>query len=232
MSKQKMRLIPIAAGSILLLMLAYTYKEVASQLLDPQNLRTLAQDNIHLLKLVMLLVMIVQNMFTIIPLILVISINISLFGLGYGYVWSVVTSILAAFITFYIVRLWLHEKVARYLKQSSWMDKMDRNGYWFVFMGRLIPFVPTSLVNIASGAGMIKVRKFIAATAIGNALYFLALSLIAQGFISAAIQQGLYAVFIAAVLGYASFKLWKYYRPKNRNPEPAFKSFENKHSGE
>lgn len=218
MKNKRMRLAIAAVGLIGLLLFAYLSRDAVGQWLDLDHLRTLARDHTLLLKLMMLGVMVIQNLFTIIPLILVISINISLFGLAYGYAWSLLTSIVGALICFFVVRLWLQKWVEGLLKRTTWKDNISDRGYWYVFMGRLIPFVPSSLINIAAGASTVKLRHFLIGTIVGNALYFLALSLMAEGLMAAAVQQGLYVGVVVLAVGYAVYRIWLSRRKKAAPP--------------
>lgn len=218
MKNKRMRLAIAAVALLALLLLAYLSRDAVGQWLDLDHLRTLARDHTLLLQLMMLGVMVIQNLFTIIPLILVISINISLFGLAYGYAWSLLTSIVGALVCFFVVRLWLQKWVEGLLKQTAWKDNISDKGYWYVFMGRVIPFVPSSLINIAAGASTVKLRHFLIGTTVGNALYFLALSLMAEGLMVAAVQQGLYVGVIIVVAGYTAYRIWRGRRKKADTP--------------
>src|SRR5690606_35752033 len=82
---------------------------------DLERIQELAQDNLFMILLITLGLAVLQNMLTVIPLILLISLNISLFGLMNGYLWSWLTSIIGASIAFVIYRFWLQDYIVKKL---------------------------------------------------------------------------------------------------------------------
>ncbi|MER2236874.1 MAG: TVP38/TMEM64 family protein, partial [Psychrobacillus sp.] len=83
---------------------------------DVDKAKTFLDKNIAYALFFMALVMVIQNSFTVFPLILVITINIALFGFVNGFLWSWFTSVLASIIVFYGVR---------YIFQSMIIHKFD-----------------------------------------------------------------------------------------------------------
>ncbi|WP_142675791.1 TVP38/TMEM64 family protein [Bacillus taeanensis] len=151
--------------------------------------------------------MIIQNTFTVIPLILLLTLNITLFGFFYGYMWSWFTSVAAAVIVFLIVR-GLFQDVLLQKGYSGMKDKIEQNGFMYVLIGRIFPFVPTSIINIAAGLSTVRFNHFLLATAVGNLIYFFILSLIPLGFLSKKFDQYiLVALSTAAILAFVGYKL-------------------------
>ncbi|MBP1988714.1 TVP38/TMEM64 family protein [Paenibacillus eucommiae] len=200
MKKRKLRLISFTAIVITSLIMLYSDNGRFLLQVDLHRIREITNDNLALMLILMLIIMIIQNLLSVIPVILVISVNLSLFGLGYGYIWSWVTSIIGAIISFYTIRLWFQESVNKRLNRK-WVDRIERNASWFVFIARLFPFVPSSLINIAAGVSTVKLKKFIISTAAGNLLYFCILSLITYGLVSDIMEEGLYAAVVLLVVG-------------------------------
>ena len=91
----------------------------------------------------MLVIMIIQNSFTVFPLVLVITINISLFGYANGFLWSWFSSVIAAILVFYGVRYLFQEILIDKFKPEL-LEKIDANGFAYVFQARIFPLVPTS----------------------------------------------------------------------------------------
>jgi len=139
----------------------------------------------HFLKayLIMLVIMIIQNSFTIIPLILVITINITLFGVVIGFFWSWLTSIIAAILVFTCVRYLFKDQLLNRFRSVNLMS-IEEKGFTYVFQARIFPFVPTSLINILAGLTAIRFRDFLFATVLGNFLFFIVLSLIPAGILT------------------------------------------------
>jgi uncharacterized membrane protein YdjX (TVP38/TMEM64 family) len=134
--------------------------------------------------------MVIQNSFTIIPLIIIITINYALFGFFNGLIWSWFTSIIAAGIWFlgsrYFFNDWVRKKT-----NPELLSKMEQNGLLFVFQARIFPFVPTSLINILSGLSSIKFKHFMVGTIFGNFIFFFVLSLIPAGLMEGNMEQNI-----------------------------------------
>jgi len=132
-----------------------------------------------------LLIMIVQNSFTIIPLILVITLNYYSFGFIYGFLWSWISSVIAGMVIFYAARYWFQDFViGKVTKHKDMLEKIEQKGMRYVLYGRVFPFFPTSLLNIMAGISHISLRSFTLGTAIGNFIYFFILCLIPFGVFS------------------------------------------------
>jgi uncharacterized membrane protein YdjX (TVP38/TMEM64 family) len=166
---------------------------------DLQKIKRFVGDNQFFILLFSTVVMIIQNTFTVIPLILVITLNITFFGFLLGFLWSWVTSILAAIVIFFLVRYlfqsWLLNKVDEKL-----VEKIEKKGFIYVFEARIFPFVPTSLVNILAGVSSINFTSFLLGTLIGNFIYFFVLALIPAGFLSSSVNEYLMGGIILLIL--------------------------------
>lgn len=180
--------------------------------IDLQMIQDIAGENLMWVLLVLLVIMIVQNLFSIMPLILVITANISLLGWGYGLVWAWLTGLAGSMIGFYLSRFWLQGWLATKLN-PEWADKIELNGFKYVLMARVLPFVPKSPINIAAGMTSIKVKDYFTSTALGNFIYYYAFSLIAYSW-TMIMKHGMVigVVLIAAAVIAGCF--WKYIRVK------------------
>jgi len=147
---------------------------------NPEQLLQLANHNFVLLLLITFCLMIIQNLFSVIPLLLLISINVSLFDFMYGYLWSWLTSVLGAVITFLIARSGF-QRFFR-LRNQRVINRIERNGFYFVLIGKLFPLIPSSVINIAAGLSTVSFKRFAYGTLIGNLIYLSVLSLIHIGF--------------------------------------------------
>ena len=152
------------------------------------DLDAIVDKNVWFILAITLLMMIIQNTFTVIPLILVITVNYVLFGFMKGFLWSWLTSIIGSAIIFfgtrYLFQGWVKRKI-----DLSLRSKIEKNGFKFVFQARIIPFIPTSFINILSGVSSIKFSSFIIATCVGNFLYFFLMILIPAGLINVQIND-------------------------------------------
>lgn len=154
------------------------------------------------------LIMLIQHSFTIFPLILVISINVLLYGFIPGFLWSWFASILASAIVFYAVRYLFGDLVVRKIPKAV-LHSLDENGFMYVFQARIVPFIPTSLVNLAAGLSHIRFLPFILATTFGNFIFFLLLALVSEGILEATMEQlSLLGVAVVAFIIYM-IMMWR-----------------------
>lgn len=100
---------------------------------------------------------------------------------------------------FLITRYWFQDFFAKYVN-SQWESKIEENGFGVVFIGRVMPFMPTSVVNIAAAISSIRFMKFFYATVLGNMIYFFILSSISLGILSIPWENSLYVVSAAFAL--------------------------------
>ncbi|MFX3625005.1 MAG: TVP38/TMEM64 family protein [Ectobacillus sp.] len=182
---------------------------------DIDSIQAFLAANMWYALVITLVTMIIQNTFTIIPLLLVITLNILLFGFFYRFLWSWATSVIAAAIVFAGVRYFFQDWVLKRI-DSDLIAKAEQNGLRYVVEGRIFPFIPTSLVNIVAGLSSIHFKHFLLGTIVGNFVYFFALALIPAGLLSAHVNEyiigGVLAIFI--ILFYLS-KLIYNRRKKN-----------------
>lgn len=150
------------------------------------------------------IIMVIQNSFTIIPLIIIITINYALFGFFNGLLWSWLTSIIAAGIWFFGSRYFFNDWVQKKTNQEL-LSKMEQNGLLFVFQARIIPFVPTSLINILSGLSSIKFKHFLVGTMFGNLIFFFVLSLIPAGLMEGNMEQNILLGIALVLVGLVVF---------------------------
>ncbi|KZE48730.1 TVP38/TMEM64 family protein [Rossellomorea marisflavi] len=165
---------------------------------DESSLSSLKESHGFSLYGLTLLVMIIQNSFTVIPLILVISLNVTLFGFWQGFLWSWISSIIGAGIVFISVRQLFLRSLSSRFPPSPYLKE---RGFTYVFQGRIIPMIPTSLVNITAGISGISFRHLITGTITGNFLYFFCLSLIPLGVLSMSwIETGMVTVVLIMIM--------------------------------
>lgn len=197
-------------GGLLFLLLFFVFNQDLIKLLlagDVENIRSFLYKNRSYALIFMALVMLIQNSFTVFPLILVITINVTLFGFLNGFLWSWFTSMLSAVIVFYGARYILQDMIIEKFNPKL-LEKVDASGFAYVFQARIFPFVPTSLVNILGGLSTIRVLPYLIATAIGNFLYFFVLALIPAGILKANFNEYIiWVVILAVVLLYYFIKM-------------------------
>ena len=171
---------------------------------------SMVNENIIFILSVTLLIMSIQNIFTVIPLILVLTVNYTLFGFLYGFLWSWISSIIGAAFMFFGSRYFFQGWVAKKIN-PEWLTKIEHNTFTFVFQARIMPFVPTSLINILGGVSPIKFKPFILGTILGNFIYFLLLISIPAGILHTNMNDSIviFVIFLAIVVYFILKKLFK-----------------------
>ena len=199
----------IWGGLLVLLVFLILNRQIIMLLVnrDVVAIEAFLDNNLLYAYLFLLAIMIIQNSFTVFPLILVITINISLFGFTNGFLWSWISSVIASVIVFYGVRYLFQARLLGKFKPQL-LEKVDANGFAYVFQARIFPLVPTSLINILAGLSTVRFWPFLFATAIGNFIYFFILSLIPAGIFSSQFNETIiWIVLVSAVLLYYLIKL-------------------------
>ncbi len=142
--------------------------------------------------------MLMQNIFSLTPFLLLTMFNIWLFGFSYGYLWSLTGNFLGSVLVFYLARYGFQNWAEKY-NHLEFKRKVEKNGFKVVLFLRLFPFMPASIVNIGSGLSKISARDYIFATFIGNTVFVFILSLFSAGVIALQHQYTLY-IFISLFL--------------------------------
>jgi len=204
------------SGLFLLLIFLILNRQIILLLVnqDVVAIEDFLDNNLIYAYLFLLIIMTIQNSFTIFPLLLVISINISLFGFVNGFLWSWFSSVIAATLVFYGVRYLFQEMLIEKFKPEL-LEKIDANGFAYVFQGRIFPLVPTSMVNILAGLSTVRFWPFLLGTTFGNFIYFFFLSLIPAGLLSDQLNETvIWIILIGGILLYYLIKLVR----KKRKP--------------
>jgi uncharacterized membrane protein YdjX (TVP38/TMEM64 family) len=201
----------ISFALILILLLLSLNTDTVSILIagDPEVLKDLSHGSIFILLFFTILLMTIQNMLPIIPLVLLVSVNVSIFGLTTGFIWSWLISIVGAVLSFMIARYWFQSFFNKIVKDKV-KQKIKERGFWYVWIGRVLPIMPTSVINIAAGVSTVRFSLFLYATVLGNMIYILILSLISQGLLSMQLEmQIIIPIAVLVLVAYAIMKVWR-----------------------
>lgn len=198
------RLVPVLLALLILVLMLVIWLRGFPDI-NEDKIRSLAYENLWLLLLVMFGLMLFQNVVTIIPLVAIVSLNITLFGFIGGFLWSWLTSLAGATVAFAAARYWFQDMVTGKLN-PAWIRQIEKNGYLYVFLARLFPFAPSNLINFTAGLSSVPYRHYIAGTALGNFLFQLIVSLLVQGLLSEGADQtvsiAVFAVLLVAAIVY------------------------------
>ena len=176
MNKRKLIVRVLIITVIISTLFAITqYNDLNLDNLTPERIRALTHNNIMLILIVMFGIMLLQNLLNFIPLVLVMSANVALFGLWKGFLFSLICSVVASTIIFIIFR-YLFKDFKAPSKFESYRMKLENNGFLVVLIARLIPIMPTNIINMVAGVSSIKLVHYVIATFIGNGIYALIIS--------------------------------------------------------
>ncbi|QFT88185.1 TVP38/TMEM64 family inner membrane protein YdjZ [Bacillus sp. THAF10] len=191
---------------------------------DIDRIQTVFKEDIPAILVLTFILMLFQNLFTLIPIVGIIVINIALFGFGIGYIWSVVASIAAGIMSFIFYRYWFQSILTKKVP-PIYLQRLEHKGFWFVLLLRMIPFIPSSIINLAGGVSSIRLLSFSFATLIGNSVYILLLSFVANGLMTARIEGYILVALVLALIP-------SYYYFKNVKPKVHYVEHQKKKVGE
>lgn len=117
-----------------------------------------------------ILVMILQTLFTPVPLFLVASANGYIFGAAWGIVITMAGALIGSTVAFYLARFIARDFISR--RMGKYMEKVDHlshhAGLKMVFMARLVPVIPSSIVSYAAGLSKMGFGHFFIASVLGK----------------------------------------------------------------
>ncbi len=120
--------------------------------------------------LISIVVMIIQTIATPAPLFLVAGANGFIFGAAWGIVITLVGAILGATVAFYLARIiardYFSRRLAKYMPQVEEMSM--KSGAKVIFLARLVPILPSSIVSYAAGLSKVSFAGFILASVLGK----------------------------------------------------------------
>ena len=149
--------------SIILVILLYP------KLQYPGSLKVFLQQWGTLSILADVLIITLLMLFPVVPFVLAAGVNTLLYGWIGGFLLSLCGSLLGAGIGFSLSRIlgqeWAQPKVAGLAK---WGRLGEGNGFFLVFLSRLVPILPSAAVNYAAGLSQMSFPTFILATFLGK----------------------------------------------------------------
>ncbi|MFZ5645296.1 MAG: TVP38/TMEM64 family protein [Bacillota bacterium] len=115
-------------------------------------------------------VMVIQTIATPVPLFLVAGANGFIFGIAWGIVITLVGALLGSTVAFFAARFlardYFSKRLSRYMPQVEEMSK--RSGARVVFLARLVPILPSSIVSYAAGLSKVSFKGFFVASVLGK----------------------------------------------------------------
>ncbi len=114
----------------------------------------------------------VQTYFPFIPFVVLAGANTIVFGYWHGFLLSYLFAVLGAIISFYFNRYffreWAEKRITKYQGVEVWEQKISEKGFIYILLARLIPILPSGVVNLLAALTKISGISFMMATVIGK----------------------------------------------------------------
>lgn len=108
----------------------------------------------------------------------------AIFGFKLGFIVNYTMSCLGAVCGFFFARYyghdWIEKKFVRYPAVIQFSKKMEAHGFIYSLLGRLIPVIPSSALNMAAGLTRTRFSHFLLGTCFGKFPMILLESMIAH----------------------------------------------------
>ncbi|WP_369900705.1 TVP38/TMEM64 family protein [Bacillus manliponensis] len=141
------------------------------------------------------------------PLILFVMANAAAFGLGFGFLYSWIGSVLGALIVFSVIRQFGRSRFFSFVNKHEQVRKammwIERKGFAPIFILFCFPFTPSALINVVAGLSRISKRQFVLALGLGKFVMIFVLSYIGHDLMSF-----IYNPIKTVVVAIAVFILW------------------------
>jgi len=124
----------------------------------------------HWAVLISIVVMIIQTIATPVPLFLVAGANGFIFGIAWGVVITLVGALLGSTVAFFMARFLARDfftrRLSKYMPQVEEMSR--KSGVRVVFLARLVPILPSSVISYAAGLSRMSFKGFFLASVFGK----------------------------------------------------------------
>ncbi len=169
MHKINKKYIGIALMAIIIVLVMYLCKSSrALENCTPQSMKN------YISSFGMLAPIIYIIMFTIIPLTLFPDAVLAIaggmiFGVGIGTLYTIIGAVCGGTLSFFISRIFGRGLVEKLIKgKAEWFeDGIEKKGFLFILILRLVPLVPFDVISYGAGLSKIKYKDFAFATFIG-----------------------------------------------------------------
>lgn len=164
----------VVLGVIIALVLLFTQTKLGA-LLQTGDLDQISQyiKSFGLLSIVIsFLLIVVQTFIPFVPFFLLAGVNIVIFGPVGGFLLTWIAAVVGASLNFltarYVAQGWAQAKVGNLPFFQRLNEQAERSGFRIVLMARLIPVLPSTVINAAAGLSAVSFLQFFTATLIGK----------------------------------------------------------------
>jgi uncharacterized membrane protein YdjX (TVP38/TMEM64 family) len=113
-----------------------------------------------------------ESLIPALPLVLIVILNVNIYGLGVGFITSYLGTMLGATIMFLFYRTisyyGLHEKMHKFKTLDKTINWVNRQGPLVIIVLSMLPSTPSSFMNLAFGLAQYSKRKYLISIAIGK----------------------------------------------------------------
>ena len=106
------------------------------------------------------------------PAVIFSTANVILFGMVPGIILSCVAETVGVTIAFVLMRFYFRESAERVIAKSAFLSKVDRysgsKGFLIMLIGRMVPYLPSALLNAVGALSSIRLRDYVIASFIGK----------------------------------------------------------------
>jgi uncharacterized membrane protein YdjX (TVP38/TMEM64 family) len=114
----------------------------------------------------------VQTVIPFVPFVVVAGANVLLFGLWLGFLVNYVMAVLGAITAFWFARnygrRWVEKKLEKYPQLGKFNEKLERNGFLYIAISRVIPVLPSFAINLGAAITRVRGKDFFLGTVVGK----------------------------------------------------------------
>ncbi|RFU67491.1 DedA family protein [Peribacillus saganii] len=167
--------------------------------------------------IISILINVVISVAGVIPSVFITAANITVFGFGIGLVISFLGECIGALVSFWLYRKGIQRLNPKLLKKNKWLVKLQhthgKDAFVIIIMLRILPFVPSGMINLAAALSKTSITVFFIASSLGKlpALFIEAYSV--QHVLESTMRENI----ILAVIAFVIFIVFYIVRKRNQS---------------
>ncbi|MCY7858960.1 TVP38/TMEM64 family protein [Bacillus sonorensis] len=143
--------------------------------------------------------------FPVVPFAIIAGLNGAVFGIASGVLITLSGSMLGTMLLFFLARYgfrdWARKKTSKYPKISEYEAYFHQNAFTAVLLGRLIPVIPSVVMNTVCGLSTIKWAVFFTASTLGKIPNVLVISIAGANFSEhKLVSFGIYGAYMMIIM--------------------------------
>lgn len=106
------------------------------------------------------------------PAVIFSTANVILFGIVPGIVLSCIAETIGVTIAFILMRFYFREAAEKVIAKNAFLAKVDQysgsKGFIIMLIGRMVPYLPSALINAVGALSSIRLRDYVLASLVGK----------------------------------------------------------------